>query len=30
MEDIKFVLKDESQFVFRTVGIIVNNNKVLL
>ena len=30
MEDIKFLLKDGSQFVCRTVGVIVNNNKVLL
>lgn len=30
MEDIKFVLKDGSQFVCRAVGVIINKNKVLL
>ena len=30
MEDIKFLLKDGSQFVCRSVGVIVNGNKILL
>lgn len=30
MEDIKFLLKDGSQFVCRAIGVIVSGNKILL